>query len=241
MEEIVSGWRRREDGGRLYKTLGELVFTADRAAKEQAIGGEIEIAAARPRHPKIAKTPSSIVNLQSIHVTYAENFDTVCPITASDLRTSLYFSYDHAKTAARRQLNSMSSPDIGGQSSRDTELQGVPERLEDDVENVHGIGNATDSVAPLEHTKPVKLKILAAALGFFNAGVNDGSTGALILYVLATYDISTAAMAIAYGVQFFGWAVVAIFGGYLRISFGIGGVLVAAAALQLLGQLLRFW
>ena len=47
--------------------------------------------------------------------------------------------------------------------------------------------------------------------------------------------------AIPYGVQFFGWLLIALVGGYIRISTGAGGVLVLGAALQFLAQLLRFW
>ncbi|KAF2209949.1 hypothetical protein CERZMDRAFT_113662 [Cercospora zeae-maydis SCOH1-5] len=85
------------------------------------------------------------------------------------------------------------------------------------------------------------LKISSAAIAFFNAGINDGSLGALIPYILRHYDISTGWMAIPYGISFLGWLLAAVFIAYIRLSFGAGGVLVMGALLQLLAQLVRFW
>lgn len=101
--------------------------------------------------------------------------------------------------------------------------------------------NQAEAITPLDVTSLVLLKVTSAAFCFFNAGVNDGSLGALIPYILRGYNISTARMAIPYGVGFFGWLLAAIFGGYLRVTLGSGGYLVLGAALQLLAQLLRFW
>jgi fucose permease len=39
-------------------------------------------------------------------------------------------------------------------------------------------------------------KILSAGLSFFVAGVNDGSLGSLIPYVIRTYDIGTNMVAV---------------------------------------------
>lgn len=113
-------------------------------------------------------------------------------------------------------------------------------------EHDHAADNAappstTEAITPLEVTPIVMLKVMSAAFCFFNAGVNDGSLGALIPYILRGYNISTAYMAIPYGVGFFGWLLAAIFGGYLRVTLGTGGYLILGAALQLLAQILRFW
>ena len=101
--------------------------------------------------------------------------------------------------------------------------------------------STTEAIAPLAVTPPVILKVISAAFCFFNAGVNDGSLGALIPYILRGYKISTAYMAIPYGVGFFGWLLAAIFGGYLRATLGIGGYIILGATLQVLAQILRFW
>lgn len=100
---------------------------------------------------------------------------------------------------------------------------------------------ASTTTEPLGLTGPVRIKLASAALCFFNAGVNDGSLGALIPYILEAYSISTGWMAIPYGVSFFGWFLVAIFGGYARHTLGSGGVLIVGASLQFLAQVLRFW
>jgi fucose permease len=108
-------------------------------------------------------------------------------------------------------------------------------------ENKTTPSSQTEAIAPLEVTPLVLLKVISAAFCFFNAGVNDGSLGALIPYILRSYNISTAWMAIPYGVGFFGWLQAGIFGGYLRVTLGAGGYLILGAALQLLAQILRFW
>ena len=110
-------------------------------------------------------------------------------------------------------------------------------RVEEQVE----ASNAIPAVTTIELTPLVRLKVLSAAFAFFNTGVNDGSLGALIPYILRDYSITTAWMALPYGVAFFGWLLTAIFGGYLRVSFGTGGYMIAGATLQLLAQVLRFW
>jgi fucose permease len=99
----------------------------------------------------------------------------------------------------------------------------------------------TNAVAPLEPTAENLLKFVSATLCFLNCGINDGSLGALIPYILRSYAISTGWMAIPYGVTFFGWLLAAFFGGYCRILLGPGGVIIAGAGLQLLAQCLRPW
>ncbi|KAF2159064.1 hypothetical protein M409DRAFT_30484 [Zasmidium cellare ATCC 36951] len=101
--------------------------------------------------------------------------------------------------------------------------------------------NVTTAIQPLEVTGVVKLKVFSAAFCFLNAGINDGSLGALIPYILRHYDISTAWMAIPYGTAFAGWLVAALVGGYARVTLGTGGVIVAGAVLQFLTQVFRFW
>ncbi len=70
---------------------------------------------------------------------------------------------------------------------------------------------------------------------------NDGNIGALIPYILRGYFITTAWMAIPYGVAFFGWLLAAVFGGYVRSVLGSGGYIAAGASFQVFAQLLRFW
>lgn len=101
--------------------------------------------------------------------------------------------------------------------------------------------NTTSAIQPLELTPSIKLKIASTTLAFFNTGINDGSLGALLPYILRSYDISTGYMAAPYGVQFFGWLVAALFGGYVRVSMGTGGMLIAGAFLQFVAQAFRFW
>lgn len=82
-------------------------------------------------------------------------------------------------------------------------------------------------------------RLISCAFAFFLAGVNDGSVGALIPYMLRSYNISTGSVTATYAASFPGWIVVAFIGGYSRGRIGMGGVLVLGAASQLLGQVIR--
>lgn len=99
----------------------------------------------------------------------------------------------------------------------------------------------TQALQPLELTPLIKLKLFSAAFCFLNAGINDGSLGALIPYILRHYLISTAWMAIPYATAFTGWLLAAMLGGYTRMTLGTGGVLISGATLQFLAQVFRFW
>ena len=134
--------------------------------------------------------------------------------------------------------NQQPRPDNGTELQLDTLRD---QSINNSTQHDQGQPNSTQAITPLEVTTPVIIKVVSAAFCFFNAGVNDGSLGALIPYILRGYNISTAKMAIPYGVGFFGWLLAAIFGGYLRAALGTGGYLIAGAALQLLAQVLRFW
>ena len=138
-------------------------------------------------------------------------------------------------TAAHR-FSSMTVP-----QGEDIQLEAYPNRSEHDQTEAQPVSNAVDAVTPLELTSSVRLKVFSAAFCFLNAGINDGSIGALIPYILRDYHITTGWMAIPCGVAFFGWLLTAVLGGYLRVTLGTGGYLIVGAAMQLLGQLLRFW
>jgi MFS family permease len=84
-------------------------------------------------------------------------------------------------------------------------------------------------------------KLVSCAFAFFLAGVNDGSVGALIPYMLRSYNISTSSVTATYAASFPGWLVVAVIGGYVSGRLGMGGALVLGAASQLLGQVVRIW
>lgn len=108
--------------------------------------------------------------------------------------------------------------------------------LEDGIQPPREVVN---SEAPLTITTIIKL--ISCAFAFFLAGVNDGSVGALIPYMLRSYDISTGSVTATYAASFPGWVVVAIIGGYVSGRVGMGGALVLGAASQLLGQVVRIW
>ncbi|KAJ5428677.1 hypothetical protein N7445_010131 [Penicillium cf. griseofulvum] len=84
-------------------------------------------------------------------------------------------------------------------------------------------------------------KILSAGLSFFVAGVNDGSLGSLIPYVIRTYDIGTNMVAVLYGTTFCGWLIAALTNGKITQYLDLGLILSLGAAIQVLAQVLRVW
>jgi fucose permease len=90
---------------------------------------------------------------------------------------------------------------------------------------------------------PLVLKLTSAILAFFTAGLNDGSLGSLIPYILTSYTVSTSSIAYLYLSSFMGWmfAAVSIPVVQTYLNIGIGGLLLLGASLQLIAQLLRIW
>lgn len=84
-------------------------------------------------------------------------------------------------------------------------------------------------------------KLFSAGFSFFVAGVNDGSMGALLPYMLKEYHIGTSFIAILYFSTFLGWLVAALTNSHAPKYFGVGALLALGAALQLLSQCLRAW
>ncbi|KAH0847279.1 hypothetical protein FOPE_00365 [Fonsecaea pedrosoi] len=85
------------------------------------------------------------------------------------------------------------------------------------------------------------LKLTSAAFSFFFSGASDGCLGALIPYILRTYDISMDAIAILYTVTFLGWLIAVASNSHLLQRVGFGAILAIGASLQLLAHILRFW
>ncbi|OMP88699.1 Bypass of stop codon protein 6 [Diplodia seriata] len=89
--------------------------------------------------------------------------------------------------------------------------------------------------------KATYIKVVSAAFSFFVAGVNDGSLGALIPYLIRSYDINTAMISIVYAVTFSGWFFAAISNSHLSQYLDLGAMLVLGAFLQVLAHALRCW
>ncbi|KAF2811911.1 MFS general substrate transporter [Mytilinidion resinicola] len=94
---------------------------------------------------------------------------------------------------------------------------------------------------PRPSVRVVAFKLLSATFAFFIAGINDGSLGTLIPYILRAYQIHTGQIAILYTSGFVGWLLAALLGGYPKLHLGTGGTLVLGAALQIVAYTLRFW
>ncbi|KAJ9662802.1 hypothetical protein H2198_001254 [Neophaeococcomyces mojaviensis] len=87
----------------------------------------------------------------------------------------------------------------------------------------------------------VLIKLGSAGLSFFCAGMNDGSLGALIPYVIRSYSVNTDLVSVVYGAAFAGWLLTAIINTHLCQHFDLGVMLAMGAALQLIAQVLRSW
>ncbi|KOS20020.1 Bypass of stop codon protein 6 [Escovopsis weberi] len=85
------------------------------------------------------------------------------------------------------------------------------------------------------------MKILSAGFSFFVAGVNDGSIGALLPYVIKQFHVSTALVSIVYGANFLGWLFAAVANTHLLQYFDLGLMLTIGAGFQALAHALRSW
>ncbi|KAI6778679.1 Bypass of stop codon protein-like protein [Emericellopsis cladophorae] len=116
-------------------------------------------------------------------------------------------------------------PEPGAQSAAPTE---PCEQLN---ENIHS--NSLD--------QRTLLKVASASFSFFCAGVNDGSTGAIIPHVIRDYNVNTAIVSSIYGATFAGWVVAALTNTHLGQYLDLGAMLALGAVLQILAQALRAW
>ncbi|KAI1763033.1 MFS general substrate transporter [Hypoxylon sp. FL1150] len=99
---------------------------------------------------------------------------------------------------------------------------------------------ADAEVVQSEAATPV-LKLVVAGYSFFCAGVNDGTLGPLIPYIISSFNIGTGEIAIIYGVTFAGWLIAAVTNPVLTAHLTLGQLLGIGAALQLAAHLLRPW
>ncbi|KAF3905676.1 hypothetical protein ABW21_db0208904 [Orbilia brochopaga] len=108
---------------------------------------------------------------------------------------------------------------------------------------------ADDAVAPPEAVtahntameRNIRWKTAATFFSLWIAGVNDGSTGALIPYLKVRYDIGLAFVAIVYIATFLGWFTAAMVNVHLIARLGMGGVLFLGSILQLVQYSLQCW
>lgn len=100
-------------------------------------------------------------------------------------------------------------------------------------------------VAEAENTQGLAkadlIRLLVAGFAFFCSGINDGSLGPLIPYILRQYQINTNFVSIVYGVTFLGWFSAAATNSHLTQLFDLGAVLTIGAIFQLLAHCLRAW
>ncbi|PUU77578.1 major facilitator superfamily domain-containing protein [Tuber borchii] len=118
----------------------------------------------------------------------------------------------------------------------------------------HTISAGDEESSPLEDRPPegatvferpnvstVKGMLLSTNFAVFLAGMNDGSTGALIPYLQPAYDIGLLFVAVVYLINFSGWLVAAFTNVHLTARLGMGGVLTVGAAFQFTAYCLMFW
>ena len=104
---------------------------------------------------------------------------------------------------------------------------------------------------PSQQGKWILPKILSAGVSFFVAGVNDGSLGSLIPYVIRSYGIGTSMVAVLYvhnptqtnlssdihfyyryGVTFCGWLFAALSNSFICQYLDLGAMLALGATFQ---------
>ncbi|KAF3002814.1 hypothetical protein E8E14_005148 [Neopestalotiopsis sp. 37M] len=101
-------------------------------------------------------------------------------------------------------------------------------RPQTDVEAFAPTPEVPPSDAVDAHTAAPIFKLVVAGFSFFCAGVNDGTLGPLIPYMLKTY-----------GTTFAGWLLAALTNPILTAHLSLGQLLGLGAVLQLLAQCLR--
>ncbi|KAI0840250.1 MFS general substrate transporter [Hypoxylon sp. FL0890] len=84
-------------------------------------------------------------------------------------------------------------------------------------------------------------KLVVAGYSFFCAGVNDGTLGPLIPYIISSFGIGTGEVAIIYGTTFAGWLLAAITNPIMTAHLTLGQLLGIGAVLQLVAHCLRPW
>lgn len=122
-------------------------------------------------------------------------------------------------------------------------------RLSTNTQTSHhrnGTLTGTPSPTPFLPPRPTALqvlpKLLSCFLCVFVAGLNDGSLGALIPYILTHYRITSTMVGLLYGTSFLGWALGALLMPLtMRSLGGLRGTLLLGALCQVAAYLLRFW
>ncbi|KAF3934558.1 hypothetical protein ABW19_dt0209889 [Dactylella cylindrospora] len=89
--------------------------------------------------------------------------------------------------------------------------------------------------------KNIWWKTAATFFSLWMAGINDGSTGALIPYLKVRYNIGLAFVALVYITTFLGWFTAAMLNVHLTAKLGMGGVLFLGSVLQVLQYALQCW
>ncbi|KAL7792550.1 MFS general substrate transporter [Trichoderma ceciliae] len=104
------------------------------------------------------------------------------------------------------------------------------------------LGETEAAQEPKERfNKSAYLKLISASFSFFVAGVNDGSIGALMPYVIREFHISTAIVSSVYGANFLGWLFAAFANTHLCQYLNLGTMLALGATLQITAHALRSW
>ncbi|CAK7212965.1 hypothetical protein SBRCBS47491_001642 [Sporothrix bragantina] len=100
---------------------------------------------------------------------------------------------------------------------------------------------ATTSTGTQAAHRATQIKMISAGFSFFVAGINDGSIGTLVPYLIQDYGINTAIASSVYGANFMGWFVAALSNTHLCQYLSLGSMLFLGAALQVLAPALRAW
>ncbi|KAI2473714.1 MFS general substrate transporter [Annulohypoxylon bovei var. microspora] len=125
------------------------------------------------------------------------------------------------------EAQSFSTTELRRPSSKDAEALPIVDEAPAEAEIVRS-----------EPATPV-LKLVVAGYSFFCAGVNDGTLGALIPYIISTFGIGTGEIAIIYATTFAGWLLAALTNPLMTAHLTLGQLLAAGALLQLLAHALR--
>ncbi|KAH8748566.1 major facilitator superfamily domain-containing protein [Hyaloscypha sp. PMI_1271] len=112
-------------------------------------------------------------------------------------------------------------------------------RLPDETQPSENPPACSDSRRDGPKEKTPLFKLLSAGFSFFVAGTNDGSIGALIPYILSSYNVGTSLIGILYFTTFLGWLVAVPTNSYLPHYLPLGSLLSLGALLQTIPLFVR--
>ena len=146
-------------------------------------------------------------------------------VTSSDLSTSVPLSSVAPDRAAAIQTPTEST---------------LERRLQSSTPQTSPQATRTETSDSTKHSTS-RLRLLSCVIAFLTVGINDGSLGPLLPYLLRYYALPTSSASFLYLSAFMGWFVAALTSNHVNTFLGTPGSLFVGSILQNIAQALRGW